>query len=299
MASPHQYSPTTPVAMSLPTFSRTLSNSGSNSADRRDHHLHDDPSWSNVSLDATGDLAGEAQELAEIVLGNYLSTASSLGCGTEGGSSWFENRVEIEQKPDPDDEDAVIIGSPSLTENHVPCPYYVRQKSGYHSCLTRFDLRDIVDLESHLEIEHRQPEYCPTCGATFSSNEDWQIHIRSRSCVSSGKQPPDGITVLQTQRLAELEDTRVSRELRWQLIWEIIFPGVKSPSLPLPSSGIETAVWRLRDFWSAEEDRFVSDFLKKRQPRDCEPNPTELGSLALNIAIDRLVERCKQDENDG
>ncbi|KAI0532305.1 hypothetical protein GGR58DRAFT_490763 [Xylaria digitata] len=317
MHSPRQHSPTTPEPMSIdeppiqelpfvgkPSSSRTVSNSGSNSGDRHEDRLYDVPSWPKLSLETTGDLAGEANELAEVVLGNFLPTASSLACGTKGGSSaeqpqtsWFENRVEIEQKSDTDDEDAVIISSPSLAEHHLLCPYYVRQKNRYQSCLTRFDLREIEDLELHLQTEHRQPTYCPTCGDTFSSSRDWKEHVRRRSCVLSGKPPPEGITVLQMQKLAQLDDAGVSRELQWRLIWEIIFPGAKSPSLPLPSGGIEAAVWLQRDFWSAEGDRIVSSFLNKRRPRDREPNSMKLGSLVLNIVIDRLVERFKQEDS--
>ncbi|KAI0454302.1 hypothetical protein F5B21DRAFT_475670 [Xylaria acuta] len=164
-------------------------------------------------------------------------------------------------------------------------------------------MREIKDLKQHLWTAHRQPSYCPTCCDTFVLAEDWENHVRLRSCVSSGKPRPEGISALQMQQLAQHADPWVSREVQWLLIWEIVFPGVKLPSLPFLFGEVETAVWMLRDFWSTEGDRIVCDFLTERwqqtpQLQDDEPNIIALGSLVLNRVIDQLVTICRQDKGD-
>ncbi|KAI0415041.1 hypothetical protein F5X98DRAFT_233083 [Xylaria grammica] len=268
-------------------------------------HQHSPISPPHASNSTTADLAGAAQELAETVLEKFLLTVSPLdrsgargeGAGKRPSNSWFEKRVDVEQTLDTDDEDTVVVGSPSLTHFHLACPFYVSQKDKYNSCLTRSDLRGFEDLDRHLWTCHRQPSYCPTCHDIFSSAGDWEEHIRRRSCTSLGKPRPDGISVLQVQQLARGGDPRLSREDQWLLIWDIVFPGIRPPSLVFPRDGAEAVVWAVRDFWSAEGDQLVSDFQHQRQQHYGESNPTTLGSLALNLVIDQLVVRCRQYES--
>ncbi|KAI1284410.1 hypothetical protein F5Y07DRAFT_346425 [Xylaria sp. FL0933] len=236
--------------------------------------------------------------LAEILLEELLPAFSSLTCDSnEAGrseqraqKSSFEEHMEIEQKSDMDGEDTVIVGSPSFMKSHLPCPFYVKQKQKYRSCLTRADLREIEDLKQHLESEHHQPSYCPTCYDTFNSTKDWEDHIRRGSCVPSTKARPEGISTLQLQELARRDDHRVSRELRWLLIWEIIFPGVKLPSPVISPGGVERMVWLMRDDWSAKGDRMVSDILAKAR-HDGQISSAILVQQIFDLVIDKLVER--------
>ncbi|KAI8952597.1 hypothetical protein F4801DRAFT_540618 [Xylaria longipes] len=266
---------------------------------------------------STKAFAGQVKELAVIALEELLFAISPIGYNSKRDrdkcllerarealrTCWFEKRVEIEQRSEPDDDDTVVIGSSTFKAHHLACPFYIRQKERYLSCLTRADMREIKDLKRHLWTAHRQPSYCPTCYDTFVLSEDWEDHVRLRSCMSSGKPRPEGISALQMQRLARRADPWVSREVQWLLIWETVFPGVKLPSLPVLFGEVEAVVWMLRDFWSAEGDRIVCGFLTERrqqtpQPQDNEPDVITLGSLVLSRVIDQLVAICRQDESD-
>ncbi|KAI1130693.1 hypothetical protein F5Y10DRAFT_288801 [Nemania abortiva] len=262
-----------------PLFLRAVLDSGPNSRNGDETHPLDVAPSQTRGAGTAEDLAGEAKELAEIVLKNLLFGPSPLGKGV--WAPWFEERVG--QKSD----------------THLACPFYISQKDKYRSCLTRADPREIKDLKQHLETEHLQPTYCPTCYDTFALARDWEGHIRRGSCMPSGKPRPEGITGLQLQQIARPDDPRMPRELQWPLIWETVFPGVRPPSLAFPSGGIETVIWALRDLWAAAGHQIVLNFLVKRQLRDENINPVTLSSLALDQIIDQVVAKCTQDEIDG
>ncbi|KAJ2992710.1 hypothetical protein NUW58_g2073 [Xylaria curta] len=247
----------------------------------------------------TEDLAVEAKELAELVLIRVFDGPLPPNCRTKGGrfgkqrqTSWFEKSVEINQKSDTDEKDAIIFGSPLPMNSHFPCPFYIRQKEKYRSCSTWTDPLDMRGLKRHLETKHCQPLYCPTCHTTFISSRDWEEHIRRHSCTPSDKPRPEGISILQIQQLAQQESSQ------WLSIWEIVFPGVEPPSLAFPSNGAETTVRVLRDFWLAEGDQIVSNFLAKKRLRGGERSPVTLGPLVLGLVIDRLVGGHTWDESD-
>ncbi|KAI0909175.1 hypothetical protein F4823DRAFT_596018 [Ustulina deusta] len=294
-----------PTLAGEPSSTRDVFDTGPDGGGEDEMHPLDVPSSQTPGASTAEDLAGEAKELVDIVLEKFLRAPESLSCGTKGEifdkrlqTPWLERLVEVEQKSDTDDEDTVIVGSPEPTKSHLACPFYVSQKEKYRNCLTRVDLRGMKDLRRHLETEHRQPSYCPICNDTFVSSADWAEHIRRRSCTSSGKPRPEGITILQISELARRFDSWTSRELQWLLTWEIVFPGAKLPSLAFPPAGVETAVWALRDFWSAEGAQIVSNFLTERQLHYDEPDFVKLGSLVRDLVIDRLVALCRQGGND-
>ncbi|KAI8632650.1 hypothetical protein F5Y19DRAFT_418373 [Xylariaceae sp. FL1651] len=282
-----------------------------------DVYLFDVPSAQLPDANITEDLADEAEELAGIAVEKFLFTISPPGSSTKRGkdghlperarkrlrTSCFEKHIKIQQKLDTDDEDTVVVGPPALTTQHLACPFYVRYKERYLSCLTRADIREIKDLKQHLWSAHRQPSYCPVCYDTFISADDCDKHIRLKPCTSPRKTRPEGITAIQMQRLARRADPWISREVQWLSIWEIVFPGLKLPSLASLSNEVEAVVCVLRDFWSSEGSRIVSDFLHERQQQSPrlqgnEANATTLDSLVLNRVIDQLVASCRQDESD-
>ncbi|KAI0185097.1 hypothetical protein EV127DRAFT_442423 [Xylaria flabelliformis] len=288
----------------------------SNSVDKYGAHLFNALSSRTPSTSTKEDFTGEVKELACIALEELLLAISPIGFNPKGDKDkcllervrkrlsafWFKKRMRIEQRSDPDDDDTVVVGSSILKTHHLPCPFYIRQKERHLSCLTRVDLREIKDLKRHLWTAHRQPSYCPTCYNTYILSEDWENHVLLRSCMSSSKPRPEGISALQMQRLARPGDPWVSQEAQWLLIWETVFPGVELPSLPSLFGEVETVVWMLRDFWSAEGDRIVCTFLSERRqqtvwPQD-ELNVMALGSLVLNSVIDQLVAGFTQESDE-
>ncbi|KAI1174931.1 hypothetical protein F4777DRAFT_552452 [Nemania sp. FL0916] len=244
------------------------------------------------------DLVVQAKELAGEISEQFFYPPLPVDCTTTGerlDEPLSKNSMETEQCLDI--ESGNIINT-CLLMDHLICPFYVRQKERYRNCLTRVDLRNIEDLKEHLEMEHLQPSYCPTCYETFASALSWQEHIQQRLCAPSTRSRPEGVSILQIQQLAQQEDPWVSRELQWLSIWEIVFPGVKLPSLAVSSDGVEILVWMLRDCWAVEGNRIMSRFLAERGLDEKELNST-LGSLVLGLAIDQLFEKCTQERADG
>ncbi|KAI0197949.1 hypothetical protein F4808DRAFT_437673 [Astrocystis sublimbata] len=207
----------------------------------------------------------------------------------------FEKRLEIEQKLEPGDDNTVVVSTPTFRTHHLSCPFYIHQKESHLSCLTRADIRGIRDLKRHLYTAHEQPQYCPICYDTFTSVKEWESHVRLRACQPSIGSRPEGMSVTQMQRLARRADSWVSRDLQWLLIWEIVFPGIKLPPYPLHFDEDEAAVWLLRDYWSAEGDRIVGDFLVHQRQQhtssqmDGKPSEKVLKALVLNHMIDQLI----------
>ncbi|GAW16746.1 hypothetical protein ANO14919_061830 [Xylariales sp. No.14919] len=198
---------------------------------------------------STKDLVREGKEFGMIVLGGFSPTFSPWIYGTHAEdsamrsrSTWFEERVSIEQKSDTDEEDTVIVDSRPFTRPHLACPFYISHKEKYRDCLAQDNLYGIEDLKQHLEVEHLQPSYCPTCYDTFTSTEDWKKHIRHASCIPSDKSRPEGVSILQIQQLAQLSNNWASLDLQWKLIWEIIFPGVESPLGAFSLNAVENVV---------------------------------------------------------
>ncbi|KAI1159243.1 hypothetical protein F5B18DRAFT_36027 [Nemania serpens] len=296
----------------------------SSGGDEDEAYLSDVPLSPNLNDMITRDLADEMQDLVNIALDKFFLVMSSPSWSVKGNrGGWFAERtgnrlrssyfevqgdvdwkhVEVEQKSDMDDDDEGI-GSKTLATRHLACPFYLRDKDKYLSCLTCVDIRETKDLKRHLWTAHRQPTYCPVCYGIFTSTEDWEKHVRLGSCTPSGNGRPEGISVLQMQRLAQLSNPCVSRKFQWLLIWDIVFPGVRPPSLAFRFGEVETLVWMLQDFWLVEGDQIVYDFLIKRRRRspqleDDESKIIALRSLVLDRVTHQLVAGCRQDTSDG
>ncbi|KAJ2988638.1 hypothetical protein NUW58_g3868 [Xylaria curta] len=307
---PQSQAPTSSLHSIVPIYSLDESTS----EDEDEVHLFDVPPSQTPDANPTGNLAGTVKELAEIAFEKFLVALSPVCRSARGGKDrylsertrkWlrtccFEKHTGKERRSGADDEDTVNSDPPTLTTKHLICPFYLRYKERHLSCLTRADLREIKDLKRHLWTAHRQPSYCPICYDTFVLAKDWEIHGRRGSCASSGRPRPEGISVLQMQRLSRRAGPRVSREAQWLLIWEIVFPGVKPPSLTFRPNEVEVVVWVLRDFWSADGDRIVSTFLTERRQQSPqlqaeELNVATLRPLVLNRVIDGLVTNYRQD----
>ncbi|KAK5633657.1 hypothetical protein RRF57_009371 [Xylaria bambusicola] len=272
-----------------------------------------DPPPLEPDASATEELENKAQELSRVVLYYFLSTRSVPSCRSQihaDGCFSIERKTILkfkclEKQAQAKGELESYSGDLFMPErapgvgNHLPCPFYLHKKETYPSCLTHADIREIRDLKEHLWASHRQPSYCPTCYGIFTLSEDWENHIRLRSCVSSGRPRPEGITALQMQLLAQPVDPGASRDDQWLSIWKVVFPGVKAP-IPFTPGEIETAVWALRDFWAAEGDWIMSQFLTEglqQGPhlRNHRLNVTTLGSLVIELVTEHLVARIRQD----
>ncbi|KAI1329857.1 hypothetical protein F5Y16DRAFT_408935 [Xylariaceae sp. FL0255] len=296
-----------------------------------------DTRWS-PALDALTleELALDADHLSTGVLDEFLSATIDVPNKKKRRIDWdlsgstskrlkticFEKYMYIDQSPDPDDQDTIVVAPPRpVTHHHLSCPFYVWDSETYRDCLRGADLREISDVKRHLCTVHRQPSYCPICRETFTSSTVCNQHIRARACKHSKDPIPSGITILQMQQLAHPAESWVSRELQWLSLWEIVFPRT---ALPLLSSTTETGSPRtaayltgeleavvcvFRDFWSSNGSRIVSDFMSKnkesqgsegsRSPtleRECRSQA--LGSMVLERVIDQLVTGCLQKEKE-
>ncbi|KAI1321874.1 hypothetical protein F5Y16DRAFT_388359 [Xylariaceae sp. FL0255] len=290
--------------------SDSSNNSDNDSDDDDDLYLFNGSPSPKPGVLLNTDLARDTEELTNIAMAEFLSATISPPSKSKRGSdlklsgsirkrlknTCYRNPFGVGHFTEAVDGDTVILTSPpSFTTHYLACPFYVRDQRANPSCLTRAGLREFKDLKKHLWNAHRRPPYCPICCETFPSTAASNQHIRSRSCKSSSKPRPTGITALQMQQLERRSYPRASQELQWLSIWQIMFPSAKLPS---PSSTYlwgetEAMVCVLRDFWSTEGTRIVANFLTGKTSNSLlSSNDFQVQSLSravLNRLIDELV----------
>ncbi|OTB07852.1 hypothetical protein M426DRAFT_317743 [Hypoxylon sp. CI-4A] len=197
--------------------------------------------------------------------------------------------------------DPTPLSVPSISlGRHFACPLYVYNPEKHFKCFTRANLVDIKDVKQHLWNAHQLPPYCPICCEVFTSMIDCNDHIWRRSCSPRGTPHPDGITMQQMQQLARRTDVRMSTDLQWLSIWEIVFPSAGFPTVDYPSSTMEYMVCLFQDYWLTQGEKIATDFLEDKGFRNYKSQGEEHNCEALHITvlhrvIDRLVEGLKYD----
>ncbi|KAI1466458.1 uncharacterized protein F4812DRAFT_465717 [Daldinia caldariorum] len=184
------------------------------------------------------------------------------------------------------------------------CPFYLRRPADHMQCFTNFEFRAIKDVKKHVWNNHRLPPYCPICGRIFSTAASCDSHIRYRGCTLQDFIKPEGITVQQAQQLAEPADARMHEDLQWLSIWAVVFPGESYPTEMYPSGSMETAVCAFRNYWAANGERTVSEFLQGRGfHRYTLPDERRsfkaLCKTVLRRVIDYLVENLAHEDSDA
>ncbi|KAI0885144.1 uncharacterized protein GGS22DRAFT_162879 [Annulohypoxylon maeteangense] len=265
-----------------------------------DMYLFDTPPQQPPTLDPDHEFMKIKDPITTFVLKQFLEFRIASD-SKKGGRSWSKMRRWSDDKVE-DEEMVVNAETPIPIQRHYACPFYIYNPEKHLTCLTRVNLVEIKDIKQHLWNAHRLLPYCPTCGETFTTTGNSDIHIRRRSCSPRGIPRPEGISLQQMQQLARRAEAWMSEDLQWLSIWEIVFPGAELPDFTHPSRTVESIVCQFQDYWSSHGEKVISDFLEEKgfaayKLPDEEQNLVALRSIILDQVIDRLVESFEHDND--
>lgn len=179
-----------------------------------------------------------------------------------------------------------------------PCPFFVKDKESYVSCLTRHCLLSMDDVREHLCLVHQIPIHCSVCYETFSTVRLRDEHMRSLECFHRPPVVFEGIADAQVRELNELgvaqcEKLRLQQK-QWLKIWQIVFPNDDPPPSSFFFTKQELKVYGLRRFWSRAGEKIISDVLKQRGLQEWsieneEQNLEVLYSIVSDRAADEVL----------
>lgn len=200
---------------------------------------------------------------------------------------------------DTEDSDSVLVEKPMATESGIwPCPFFVKDRKAYASCLTRHCLLSLNDVREHLYLMHQIPTYCSVCYDTFSTVRLRDDHMGRRECDYQRPKAFDGITDAQLRALEEQVDTEdkilESQRSQWLRFWHIIFPNDDLPPSPLSFTSQELKVYELRRFWNRTGEKITSEVLEPQELQEWvngngERDLGTLYSLVSDCAADELL----------
>lgn len=187
-------------------------------------------------------------------------------------------------------------GPPPTGTRFFACPFRARDPTRHAECLKNAALRHPRDVKRHLWREHRLPNYCPVCYAIFDTASDCSEHIVQRTCELRPRPHFDGVSEDQKKLLARRDRAGASREERWFVIWNVLFPGEPWPS-PFPDGGEDTAVAEVREFWEGRGREVVAGFLGERELLSWDLKDEERALAAVHkLVLGRLVKKVFEKE---
>lgn len=206
---------------------------------------------------------------------------------------------------DSEEGDIVLVEQPLEAEPQIwPCPFFVKDRISYLTCLTRHCLLSISDVREHLSLMHRIPIYCSVCYETFTTIRLRDIHMRHSQCISRLPVEFDGITYLQMCELEDQEETNgeapALQQEQWYKVWRTVFPKLHPPPSPLLFSNHEFKVYEVRRFWKKFGEDIISDVLTARglQKYSIGNEGRNLEALYFLVA-DRAADEVFMDSHEG
>ncbi|KAF4954453.1 hypothetical protein FGADI_5232 [Fusarium gaditjirri] len=178
-------------------------------------------------------------------------------------ASWWESGLPRAEEEENSEEGFLVASQPECrkTVPHLACPFFINAPKKYEQCLFKNDFDSIETLIKHLLRHHHMPLYCPTCRKTFKTLIDRDDHALEKSCTRNAKEQLDGLTESQKAKLIKRDRYYLGEAARWRCIWDTVFPDSEQPQSPYLNDGNGLSVSMVRDFWIADGQRVVSDFL--------------------------------------
>ncbi|KAH8204273.1 hypothetical protein TruAng_001559 [Truncatella angustata] len=144
----------------------------------------------------------------------------------------------------------------ALSSQGFACHFYKHNPAMHIACLG-FHCKKLKDENQHLTREHQAPRfYCPVCGDTFQTHATSDAHITERTCQRRVFNF-QGVTLEQAQRISSIMKSRGSDELRWFLVWDVLFPGVDRPTSPYRTDLTTEVTWDLHKYYQSDERRAI------------------------------------------
>ncbi|KAK3347068.1 hypothetical protein B0T25DRAFT_293862 [Lasiosphaeria hispida] len=156
--------------------------------------------------------------LVEIM--SECSSFSSVGANTPGISTDSEDDgLAVVDRGGPWPCLVDLHDDPHTTKTQARCPQFTSS----------------LKVRRHLIDCHRCMPFCPVCGEKFATQTECNAHIVERSCELTETLPTvDGLSEGQVDDLECLDwEEGMSGVKRYQMLWDVVFPGEQMPSVVL------------------------------------------------------------------
>lgn len=229
------------------------------------------------------------------------STASRRGTkqASIGKSSHRRSRKGASRDDHDQEGDCVMGEADGVTkkqEDNGPwaCPFFRRDPTRHMDCIT-LTLNRIQDVKQHLTRRHTAEFSCSFCFEEFTLRQDWEEHVRLRTCQERPC-PPHRVSPQAQDRLKVRVDRTLTASEQWYEIWRILFEGEKLPNSPQQGSVIGEVISIIRDCWEVERGQILSELA--RSEGISENDAGILGTL-LGGLLDRVQDRVDPVQRDS
>ncbi|KAH8887930.1 hypothetical protein GQ53DRAFT_768230 [Thozetella sp. PMI_491] len=142
------------------------------------------------------------------------------------------------------------------------CPFWKKDPRKNPGCF-RHELKRVNRVKQHLKTKHKIPIRCPKCQRSFENRPECYEHIRQTACEKLPMIVDEGISEEQVQALAAKGKADLTQEQRWYRIWNIIFPGVPSPSSPYRDEGMAEGARDALQFYNENGRTILLDHMRE------------------------------------
>lgn len=219
----------------------------------------EDPIWLNDLYNVCGILGAkhpfffvESEAIQDVVrtyqgqpLSGSESTGSSKppstrtgGVGVDTGKVAGKRPFEADEPAAGDEEGPTIKSRRKQVcpgEARLSCPFQKRDPERYPLCGIRHGgYLTIAHVKQHLRRSHkRNPNYCPRCKTTFSTEAQKNEHIMQAflvPCQELVTALPEGISPEMEEALTRRVELGSNLHDQWFSVWDMIFPGIPRPA---------------------------------------------------------------------
>lgn len=145
-----------------------------------------------------------------------------------------QSRGETEQGG-PATKKCRTVAAQQQVQVRLACPFQKKDPERYPHCgIRERGWQTIGHVKQHLKRSHaRNPNYCPRCMCTFSSELEKNAHIMEamlNPCEMSSLPLPEGLSPELLSLLGGRVGKGIGVEEQWYSVWDLIFPGVTRPA---------------------------------------------------------------------
>lgn len=145
----------------------------------------------------------------------------------------------------------------------LACPFAKKDPIRHRDCY-RYILTRIRDVKQHLYRCHRIPIYCPRCRELFEEEEERDRHIRANDCPEMPFVRMEGVSESQKARLSQRVSSKMTEDLQWFAVFDILFPGHPQPKSPYIDRSASEEMYMFRDYLVGQGPTLLAGFLNNK-----------------------------------
>lgn len=221
------------------------------------------------------------------------TTAASVGIDT--GKAAGKRPFEADEPATGDGEGPTIKSRRKQVcpgEARLSCPFQKRDPERYPLCGIRHSgYLTIAHVKQHLRRSHkRNPNYCPRCKTTFSTEAQKNEHIMQAfvvPCQELVSALPEGISPEMEEALTRRVELGSNLHDQWFSVWDMIFPGIPRPASCTFELSNEThiQVLGLVSYLESEGPGIVQSTLERNGLLVLSANPEHIESPPADVEL--------------